>query len=164
MAKQRVMEELTTQFRISGSQSRELDRIAAERIGVNATDFQCLDVVHRAGSLTAGELAAEAGLTTGAVTAVIDRLERAGYARRVRDADDRRRVRVEVTSRLAERAEAIWGPMTEEWWALMERYTTEQLNVMVELVRGWNELSRPHIERLQSVPSRTSSEDAPAST
>ena len=55
------------------------------------------------------ELAAEAGLTTGAVTAVIDRLERAGYARRVRDDEDRRRVKVEVTPKLEQLAGASTG-------------------------------------------------------
>ena len=60
--------------------------------------------------ITAGELAAEAGLTTGAVTAVIDRLERAGYARRVRDDEDRRRIKVEVTPKLERLAGAALRP------------------------------------------------------
>jgi DNA-binding MarR family transcriptional regulator len=56
-----------------------------------------LNIVESRGGLTAGELATAAGLTTGAITGVIDRLERAGYARRVRDSRDRRKISLEVT-------------------------------------------------------------------
>lgn len=71
---------------------------AAEHIGLSTTDYKCLDLaVHAEASLTAGEIAIHSGLSTGAVTGVIDRLERAGYVRRVRDPDDRRKVLVEVS-------------------------------------------------------------------
>ena len=60
--------------------------------------MRCLNVIENAGGLTAGELARQVGVTTGAVTGALDRLERAGYARRVPDPGDRRRVRVEVTA------------------------------------------------------------------
>ena len=70
----------------------------AEHMGLSATDEKCLDLAMRAdGALTAGRIAELSGLSTGAVTGVIDRLERAGYVRRVRDPHDRRKVLVEVT-------------------------------------------------------------------
>ncbi|GHH55237.1 MarR family winged helix-turn-helix transcriptional regulator [Lentzea cavernae] len=70
----------------------------AEQMGLSATDEKCLDLAMRAdGPLTAGRIAELSGLSTGAVTGVIDRLERAGYVRRVRDPHDRRKVLVEVT-------------------------------------------------------------------
>jgi DNA-binding MarR family transcriptional regulator len=93
--------------------------------------------------------AAEAGLTTGAVTAVIDRLERAGYARRVRDDEDRRRIKVEVTPMLEQMAAALYGPMMEEWEAMMNRATTEQLRLMVDFMREANEVKPRHIEQLR---------------
>lgn len=67
----------------------------ADRLGMSATDLKCWSIVLREGPLAAGELAARVQLTTGAITGVIDRLERAGYVRRVADPADRRRVVVE---------------------------------------------------------------------
>ena len=68
----------------------------AQRLGLGATDFYCLNIVSLAGAATAGEIAARTGLTTGATTRLIDRLEAEGYVRRVRDPHDRRRVNVEL--------------------------------------------------------------------
>ena len=82
---------------MSGNLDDAFDNLAAERLGVNETDLHCLNIIENSGGLTAGELAAQAGLTNGAVTGVIDRLEKAGFARRVPDPADRRRVNVEVT-------------------------------------------------------------------
>ena len=89
-------------------------------LGVNRTDGRCLDIVQRSGPLTAGRLADLAGLTTGAATFAIDRLEKAGYVHRRRDTADRRRVFVEMTDlakRLGElvhrERDAVSGPMME---------------------------------------------------
>ena len=74
----------------------------ADRLGMNSTDLECLDHISR-GPVTAGRLAKLTGLTTGAITGVIDRLERAGLARRRRDADDRRKTLVSMLPAVAER-------------------------------------------------------------
>jgi DNA-binding MarR family transcriptional regulator len=66
----------------------------AERLGINSTDLECLDIIVMRGPVTAGELARATGLTTGAITGVIDRLDRAGFAKREHDAADRRKVLV----------------------------------------------------------------------
>lgn len=147
--KAELIEALSEQFRVSGSQDVTFDTVTAERLGINRTDLNCLDIIERRGGVTAGELATDAGLTTGAVTAVIDRLERAGYARRVRDDEDRRRVKVEVTPKLQREAASIYGPMTEEWLAVMNRATTEQLRLMLEFMRAGNEVKPRHIERVR---------------
>lgn len=68
----------------------------AEQVGVGATDMKCYSLLRQTGPLTAGELAQQVSLTTGAITGVIDRLEKAGLARRMPDAQDRRRVVVEL--------------------------------------------------------------------
>src|SRR5579863_9203972 len=64
----------------------------ADHLGMLVTDHKCADILLRAGPITAGELAERTGLTTGAITGVIDRLEKAGFARRAKDPNDRRRV------------------------------------------------------------------------
>src|SRR5438105_15388836 len=80
-----------------------LHAAVAERLGLNITDHKALDFACRGGGpVTAGELAELTGLTTGAITGVIDRLEKAGFARRERDPNDRRRIILRPTSRARE--------------------------------------------------------------
>ncbi len=149
MSKQKLIEDLGEAFRISGVQDIAFDTVAAESLGINRTDLNCLDIIERHGGITAGQLATEAGLTTGAVTAVIDRLERAGYARRVRDAADRRRVKVEVTPEFIEKAKAIYWPLFEEWQEMMNRFTADELRTMLGFMREGNEVKPRHIERVR---------------
>jgi DNA-binding MarR family transcriptional regulator len=147
--KQRLVAELGEQFRINGINDIAFDQVVADRLGINRTDLNCLDVIERHGGVTAGELATESGLTTGAVTAVLDRLESKGYVRRVRDTEDRRRVKVEVTQEFIDIVQGIWAPLIEEWNELMKRPTVEQLRAMVELLREANEVKPRHIERVR---------------
>jgi DNA-binding MarR family transcriptional regulator len=120
---------------------------------VSETDLRCLNIIENARGLTAGDLADQAGLTAGAVTGVIDRLERAGYARRVPDAADRRRVRLEVTPAFSASAEHIWGPMAADWHSLLaRRFTIDELERIAQFLRATNELGRRHLERLRTMP------------
>jgi DNA-binding MarR family transcriptional regulator len=116
---------------------------------VNATDGRCLDILENEGPLTAGRLAELSGLTTAAVTTVLDRLEKAGYARRVRDESDRRRVIVEVSPGLAARGEKIWGPLGKEARAQLERMSMEELAAATEFFRRSRELNERHVERVR---------------
>src|ERR671930_226869 len=78
------------------------DEVAFEKLGINRTNGRCLDIIENQGPMTAGRLAQLSGLTTAAVTAVLDRLERAGYARRRRDESHRRQVNLELTPLMSE--------------------------------------------------------------
>jgi DNA-binding MarR family transcriptional regulator len=148
--KQQQVWELVELFRKNGNQDRAFDHLAAERLGINDTDLDCINIIERRGGVTAGELADESGLTTGAVTGVIDRLERAGYARRSHDKADRRKVVVEVTPEFYERADRIWGPMAREWGErISNRFTADQLDVVAEFLRTTTEIGRRHMERLR---------------
>jgi DNA-binding MarR family transcriptional regulator len=150
--KKELVGELVSEFRTSGNQDSAFDNLAADRLGVNGTDLHCLNTIENAGGLTAGQLAAETGLTTGAVTGVIDRLERAGYARRVPDKEDRRRVKVEVTPKFYARAERIWGPLAKEWEStLSRRFTAEELERVIDFLRATNEVGRRHMERVRKL-------------
>src|SRR6185369_1624487 len=86
------------------------DAVAA-KLGLNRTDLDCLSIVHLAGSATAGELAEITGLTTGAVTGVIDRLVQAGFVRRDADPDDRRRVIVRAVPEPGRAVGQLFDPM-----------------------------------------------------
>jgi DNA-binding MarR family transcriptional regulator len=148
--KRKLIGELISEFRISGNQDSAFDNLAADLLGVNRTDLHCLNIIQNAGGVTAGELAAEAGLTSGAVTGVIDRLERAGFARRISDPVDRRRVKVEVTPKFYSRAEKIWGPLAADWESsLSGRFTAEQLERAIDFLRATNEVGRKHMDRLR---------------
>jgi DNA-binding MarR family transcriptional regulator len=114
-----------------------LDQTSAAYLGVNRTDANAIDVIERHGRVTAGDLARELRLTTGAVTTVVDRLERAGYARRVADPDDRRRVLLEVTPVVRQNGELIYGK-AEEGLAYWSEFTEAELDV----VRRYEEMSR----------------------
>ena len=147
--KLQLIKELITAFRASGNQDSAFENLAADRLGVNRTDLHCLNAVENAGGLTAGELAAEAGLTSGEVKGVVDRLERAGFARRVPDPADRRRVKVEVTPEFYAHAERIWGPLAAEWEAaLASRFTAAELARITEFLWLTNEVGKRHLDRL----------------
>jgi DNA-binding MarR family transcriptional regulator len=140
---------LISAFRTSGNLDRAFDNRAAQALGVNLTDLHCLNIIENHGGVTAGALAVEAGLTTGAVTGVVDRLERAGYARRLPDPADRRRVKIEVTDHFYDRADQVWDPMATEWHAeLARRFTGDQLELITSFLRATNELTRRHLERI----------------
>ncbi len=104
----------------------------ADQIGINVTDLNCLDLLGREGRLTAGRMAELTGLTTGAITAVIDRLEAAGYATRSRDDDDRRRVYVEPTTK--EGAGILYADLCQAWTSLLDRYDDRELVVLHEFL------------------------------
>jgi DNA-binding MarR family transcriptional regulator len=150
--KKELVDELIREFRVSGNQDNAVDNLAADHLGVNDTDLHALNIIENSGGLTAGELATEAGLTTGAVTGVIDRLERAGFARRVPDPADRRRVKVEVTPKFYGRAAKIWAPMAADWeQTLAKAFTSEELERITEFLRATNEVGRRHLDRLRKL-------------
>lgn len=147
--KQQLIAALISAFRASGNQDSAFENLAAERLGVNRTDLHCLNAIENAGGLSAGELASAAGLTSGAVTGVIDRLERAGFARRVPDPADRRRVEVEVTPEFYARAGEIWGPLAAEWEAaLASGFTAAELTRITEFLELTSEVGKRHLDRL----------------
>jgi DNA-binding MarR family transcriptional regulator len=127
-----------------------LDQATADLLGVNRTDARCMDVLHERGPLSAGELAEAAGLSPGAVTTVIDRLERAGYAQRLRDAHDRRRVLVEVTALTRERAEHIYGPLLERSGPLFRDLSEQHLRLVRRFLEHAGELQRSRAKELES--------------
>jgi DNA-binding MarR family transcriptional regulator len=149
-SKRKLVDELIREFRVSGNQDNAFDNLAAERLGVNETDLRCLNIIENSGGLTAGELAARAGLTNGAVTGVLDRLEGAGFATRVTDPADRRRVKVEVTASFYEHAARIWGPMAADWQSTLgSRFTAEELERIVDFLQATIEIGRRQLDRLR---------------
>ncbi len=105
----------------------------AGQLGRNATDLQCLHLLTLHGPCTAGELARQARLTTGAVTAIVDRLQNAGYVRREPDSGDRRKVIIVPDNDRVERDIMPYHAGAQKaMTALYDRYTSEQLAVIAD--------------------------------
>ena len=154
--KDALIGELGEAFRRAQNVNQLFDRAAAERLGVNLTDLFAMDLLHQRGQLTAGELAREMGLTTGAVTAVVDRLQRAGYAERVRDEHDRRRVSIRLTDKALDAVNEIYEPMKLEWVRYMNRWSTAELELMLGFMRGAQDVVLGHLDRVRGGPDERS--------
>ncbi|HUA72275.1 MAG TPA: MarR family transcriptional regulator [Solirubrobacteraceae bacterium] len=153
--------QLGNEVRANQRATDAVDELLADSLGINRTDARCLDILDQHGRMSAGDLAQESRLTTGAITAVIDRLERAGLARRVPDPADRRRVLVEPTEKAVEFAnELMVEPMRRLYPPMAERYSDDDLRLILDFTRQGRELQERHAdwlrERLKDQSSRTS--------
>ncbi|MFF2993127.1 MarR family transcriptional regulator [Streptomyces sp. NPDC057950] len=108
----------------------------ARRLGLNVTDLTCLGFIIEASTEgrtpAAGDLAEQARLTTGAMTGVLNRLEKAGYVRRRADPQDRRRVHVVMEESAQERILQVYGPFYERLGALFADYTPDEIAVLAD--------------------------------
>lgn len=148
--KRDVFEELIYEVRRSQEATARFDDAVGDALGLNRTDMRCIDVLQREGRVTAGELAEATGLTSGAMTTALDRLERAGFARRVRDAGDRRKVVVEVVPNAVKAAERFYGEHIAMSERLYRRYSQEQIELLLQFVREgreFNERRAAEVER-----------------
>ena len=148
--KRQILEELVYEVRRSQAATDRYDQAVAEAIGLNRTDMRCLDVIQREGPVPAGRLAEETGLTTGAITTVLDRLERAGFARRTRDRTDRRRVLLELDPQAQAGAGDYYGAHMALGERLFRRYSEQQLGLLLEFTREGRELNESEAAKLEA--------------
>ena len=147
--KRELFAELLDEVRRSQNATDRFDHAVADALGLNRSDMRCLDVLDREGPVPAGRLAQATGLTSGAITSVLDRLERAGYARRTPDPGDRRVVRAELTPRARERAHGFYADHARTSERLYDRYTTEDLRLLLDFVRTGRELNERRAAQLE---------------
>jgi len=126
-----------------------VDDAAATVLGLNPTDQRCLAALVMRGPMTAGRLADASYLSAGAMTASIDRLERAGFVRRVRDEEDRRRVVVEATPEARKRSWELYQPLVELGAGGLEAYSDAELRLIAGFLRGASEVQLRHAEALR---------------
>ncbi len=137
-------------FRKTSSLMQLLGQAAADRIGLNATDLNCLNILSFSGEMTAGELARATGLSTASITGVADRLEEAGYVRRERSAKDRRRVVIRlVLERALQDVAPVFLQLVLGWQAVVTRYTDDELRLIVEFYGQMEEVIRTHLAWLR---------------
>ncbi|MGW1783767.1 MarR family winged helix-turn-helix transcriptional regulator [Streptomyces sp. NPDC002143] len=123
----------------------------AQRLGLNVTDLTCFAYVIQAGEdlLTAGDLAARVHVTTGAVTGILNRLERAGYVSRRPDPQDRRRVRVAAVPSAVARAYALYEPYYARLDALFADYSPDEIAVLTDWFTRATTLANAYREELR---------------
>ncbi len=143
-------------MRASQTATELLDHSVAEYLGIDGSAYRCLDILDQEGPMTAGRLAERALLSPGAITALVDRLEEKGLARRTRDGEDRRRVLVEVTPELRRRAAELYGT-PEEGADALSKYSDEELDFLTAFMRGsvaYQELRMRRLEEIKATEAR----------
>src|ERR1700732_1192884 len=123
----------------------DFDERVAKNLKLSRTDMRCLDLIGRLGPMTAGHLAEESGLTTGAVTFILDRLEEAGMVTRRRDTEDRRRVWVEIVPAARQRLEGLQPPVAEEMRQVAQRFKADELAIVRDFMRQAKEVFQRQI-------------------
>jgi DNA-binding MarR family transcriptional regulator len=137
-------------LRRTGALMQLMGSAAADRVGINATDLNCLNILSFSGHMTAGELARATGLTTASITGVVDRLAEAGFVTRERDPHDRRRVVVQINlDRAMKDVAQIFVPMLRAWREMASRYSDDELRLIVDFYGRMEQVIRDHLVRLR---------------
>jgi DNA-binding MarR family transcriptional regulator len=148
-----LIPEFVAAIRASQTATDAFDHAVADYVGLDRTAYRCLDILDQEGPMTAGRLAERARLSPGAMTALLDRLEQRGFARRTRDTKDRRRVLVEVTPQLRQMAAQLYGTPDEGADALAA-YTNDQLEFLISFLRGNVAYQEARMRRLDTLEAR----------
>jgi DNA-binding MarR family transcriptional regulator len=152
-ARRRLESEFLLAVRRAGSVLQLLGAASAEKIGINVTDLNCLNILALGGRLTAGELAKQTGLTTASITGVLDRLEEAGFVRRERDPSDRRRVIVRLDAARGMRDVApVFAPVIAAWRDVAAQYTDDELRLILGFQEQLERIMRDRLVELRGGP------------
>src|SRR3984893_1804283 len=150
-ARAALMQELEEAMRRSSAQGVIFGQTVANLVGISSSDLECLDFLNLEGRVTAGRLAEVTGLTTGAITGVVDRLEKAGFVRRERDARDRRKVFMsaipENTAKIGRFYQHMQQAMLEDW----ETYSDAELRLLLRFMTRSSKTMLAAIEELKAM-------------
>jgi DNA-binding HxlR family transcriptional regulator len=151
--RRRMEGEFLLALRRAGSVMQLLGAAAADRIGINVTDLNCLNILTLRGHMTAGELARATGLTTASITGVLDRLEDGGFVRREKDPHDRRRVVIRPNPEQGLRdVGAFFGPVVQAWREAAAQYSDEQLATILAFQQQLEQIMRDRLVELRAGP------------
>jgi DNA-binding MarR family transcriptional regulator len=146
-----LMQELEHAIRRSSGVGAIFSQTVADRAGVSSSDLECLDFLNLEGRVTAGRLAEVTGLTTGAITGVVDRLEKAGFVRRERDESDRRKVFIAIVpenvAKIARFYTHMQRAMLKEW----EAYSDAELRLLLRFMTQGYQTMLAAIEELKAM-------------
>lgn len=145
-----LVAELTGALRESSGLGVLYSEAVARRLGINSTDLESLDVILSRGPLSAGELAQACGVTAGAITGVLDRLEAAGFAARQADASDRRRVLVRAAPGVEQRLAPLFAPMARAVGEALKSYDEDELALVRDFVDRTRTAAGEALREIQS--------------
>jgi DNA-binding MarR family transcriptional regulator len=156
-----LLDALEKHFRDASTAGIVLHQTVANRLGLHATDHKCMAMLCEFGPLSAGKMAELTGLTTGAITGVLNRLERHGHARRVRNPEDRRNINVEAVNiaEFGRRMEDLLGSLGERMRALSSTYSVAELTMIDGFIQSAIAITGEETRRLRTKqpPSQPSS-------
>ncbi len=135
-----------------------LDQQAAEVSGINRNEMRAIELVSRSGKVTAGQLAKQLGLSNGAVTGLVDRLEKEHCLRRLADPSDRRRVLIELTPEGRRWERRAFGDLVKSFAKTLSRYNDQDLAVIIDFLRaaqGAADAQRGRLRSLRSLKKST---------
>ena len=129
----------------------------AAKLGLNATDYRCLDVMLRKGQMTAKALAEEVRLTTGAITGIVDHLEKAGCVERLENPADRRSVIIRplvtqkgLQKKLGDAMVSYRAAMAK----LFEKYDADQTAAIVDFLGEFVKVLKAQTAKLRDAPAK----------
>jgi DNA-binding MarR family transcriptional regulator len=151
MKREDTIQAINEKFREMSTETIMFHQAVADILGLHVTDHKCLDFIYRFGAMPAGRLAELTGLTTGAITGIIDRLEEAGYVRRTNDPKDRRRTIVEPTrnKKLEKKIEVLFIPLRDRMHKLLSSYSDSELAFLLDATTEMLEQTREESIKLR---------------
>jgi len=152
--KERTVRAILAALRAVDGDMDRLDEAAAERLGISRSDFRSLDILSRGEALTPGQLATETGLTTGAVTALLDRLEKVGYVRRERDKLDRRKILVRPSRRATAEVWPIFRGVAQDAARILSGFSERDLATILRFLETNREAIRKRMPATAKSKSR----------
>lgn len=144
-----LREELQFLGQMASTETALFHQKAAEHYGMGITEMKALSTLMQEGDMTAGQLADRLSLTTGAVTSLLDRLERRGAVKRKADPKDRRKVIASVNMKHLHKDGNVYSSVGESFDKLVRTYSTEELEFLVDYYRQTIELTKQEIARLR---------------
>lgn len=136
-------------FRKLGTRTVLFHQAAAHALGLFPTDLKSADILNEAGPMTAGELGKKTGLSTGSVTALVIKLEKAGYVAREKDPNDRRRVMIVPLTASKKHIKDLFHSLSESTMDLCREYTEEELELIFSFVDKASDIMEKELERLK---------------
>jgi DNA-binding MarR family transcriptional regulator len=151
MKREEIIHAINEKFIEMSTETILFHQVLADLLHFHITDHRCMHFIHSYGAMPAGRLAELTGLTTAAVTGIIDRLEEAGYVRRANDPKDRRRTIVKAipNKKLERKLELIFTPFHKKMQKLLSSYSDSELAFLLDMVTKCIELTREESKKLR---------------
>ncbi|MFI6320935.1 MarR family winged helix-turn-helix transcriptional regulator [Nonomuraea sp. NPDC050556] len=152
MSREKIEEVVSNEMQLMQAAVNDYDEAVARALGINRTDLRCLEILTGRESATPSVLGPALGLTTGSVTAMLDRLEKLGYLTRSPDPDDRRKVVVRITEEVREDTWGFYKAFAEEGAALMGGLSEAELELVGRFLRGAREMYDRQLDHVRTLP------------